>query len=73
MVNTTTATFRRLMLSGHMNQRINEGVQKGIAATKAAKETQAARCAASDMPIQEPQNHADDKGKTGAARRAQGV
>ena len=70
MVNTTTAAFRKLMLTGHMNGRMNEGVQEGLAATKAAKEAQAARCAAPDTSPQEPQNHADDKGKTGAAGRS---
>lgn len=67
MVNATTAAFRKLMLSGHINRRMNKGVQEGIAATK---EAQAARCAAPDTSPQEPQNHADDKGKTGAAGRA---
>ena len=70
MVNETTATFRKLMLSGHINRRMNEDVQEGIAATKAAKEDQAARCAAPDTLPQEPRNHADDNGKTGAAGRA---
>ena len=46
MVNTTTAAFRKLMLSGHINRRMNEGVQEGIAATKAAKQAQAVQAPA---------------------------
>ena len=67
MVNATTAAFRKLMLSGHINRRMNEGVQEGIAATKAAKEAQAARCVAPETSSQEPLD------RTGAVGRAQGI